>query len=507
VSVNGMAIACVVSALVVIALADARQVQDPDLAQALALEKTVRKVVEQCSSSVVSVIVSRSDFYAMFDQGSQVDRPGVLGPFDREALRKHKRFVELTPADQKKVLRRLDLADPANISEGAGSGVAIDAAGLVLTPYHIVEGAAKIYVHLGEGQGSYADIHAADPRGDLAVLRLLRPPAGLRPMAFGDGAKIDRGHFVIGLAWPFNAALQPNRPAASWGIVANAQYRLPADDLSESRSRPLYRYARLLLTDSRVNLGVSGGVLLNLKGEAVALTTTLAGPIGQDAVGSVACPMDAGFRRIFPGLKRGEEVEYGFLGVSFDDADARTGGIKLKLVTDGSPAELAGLKEGHVIYAIDGLAVSDRADLSRELSTRLAGSTVQLEVRKPGAVAKEKVQVTLARSLVAGTPIASSPGNRPYFRGLRVDWTSVLVQEPSPRARTIPRGVLVGEVQTGSAAARAELKHGQVITKINDRSVNTPAAFYDAVRDLKGPAHLLLQSTEPEQPATKVILP
>jgi S1-C subfamily serine protease len=200
-------------------------------------------------------------------------------------------------------------------------------------------------------------------------------------------------------------------------------------------------------------------------------------------------------------------VEYGFLGVSFEPASGKVEGVVLKSVTDGSPADQAGLKEGHAIVAIDGQPIRDNDDLLRALSTRLAGIKVRLEVKKPGMAARDKVDIILAKYLVAGKAIASQPGSRPMFRGLRVDYTSLIAQQPGFTTGVIPRGVLIGEVLADSPAAKADLKVGQVITRVNDRTVTAPAAFYDIVLSHKGPIELTLSSAETGQPAPKVILP
>jgi serine protease Do len=481
--------------------------QDTDLEKALALEKTAQKVITQCEPSIARILVSRSELYARFGQGPADDNPGKLGAFDAERLRAHPQFTELAEADRKAVLRKLDLAQPGLVPESSGSGAVVDNKGLVLTPYHTVYGAAKIFVQLPAGQSSYADILAADPRSDLAVLKLLRPKLSLKAIHFGDGGAIQRGQFLIGLANPFVQGLPANRPTAGWGMVSNLRQRQPVNSATEEKGKSIHHYGTLVQTEARLNLGASGGVLFNLKGDAVALTTTLDAAAGPDMAGTFAIPFDDGMRRIIDVLLKGEEVEYGFLGIGLDTGPGKGEGAVLKSVIEGSPAEQAGLKEGHVILAVDGEAVADNDGLLRALSTRLAGSKVRLDVQKPGIAARDKVEVVLARFLVTGKIIATERGKRPLFRGLRADWTSLLAQQPGFAAGAIPRGVLIGEVQTGSAAAKADLKAGQVITHVNDRTVATPAAFYEAVLNQKGPVELRLYTAEAGQPAPKVILP
>ncbi|HYV36227.1 MAG TPA: trypsin-like peptidase domain-containing protein [Gemmataceae bacterium] len=496
--------ACACSYLVVLAFQPGGQ--DGEQKQALALEKTVQKVIEDNDASIACVLVSRSDLYGRFGQGPHADYPGKLGAFDGETLYKNTLFTELSPAERQKLLKKLDLAESTSAAQSSGSGLVVDGSGLVLTPYHVVHGAAKIYVTLAGGKGAYADIYAADPRSDLAVLRLLGPKMQLRAVKFGDGGKVERGQFVIGMARPQTSDIRIVKASASWGIIANLGQRLPSGEQSEARLKTIHQYGTLLLTDARVNLGTSGGVLLNLKGEAVALTTTLAGITGPDASGSLAIPLDPPLQHIIEILKKGEEVEYGFLGVSLKPSGKKKT-VVLESVTKGSPADQAGLEENHIILAVEGRPVYDNDELLRALAMQMAGAKVRLEVGKTGSTNLTKVEVVLAKLLVSGKLIATSPGTRPYFRGLRVDHTSLLVQQPGTAASEIPRGVLIGDVQPDSAAAKADLKPGAVITHVNDRAVATPAAFYEVVVNHKGPVQLTLQAPDIGQPAPKVTLP
>jgi S1-C subfamily serine protease len=116
---------------------------------------------------------------------------------------------------------------------------------------------------------------------------------------------------------------------------------------------------------------------------------------------------------------------------------------------------------------------------------------------------KTRVEVTLAKLHVPGKKIVSSLGARPFFRGLRVDFASLLVQQGSG-ARYLPKGVLITEIQPDSAAAAAHVKQGEIISHVNGEAVNNPAAFYQAVRDAKREVELTIAPLQ-EAPV-KVIL-
>jgi S1-C subfamily serine protease len=484
--------------------------QGDQLKQALALQDAVQKVIDDAEPSIACILVSRSDQYERFGQGSPRDKPGKLGGLNLKELKEHKDFAALPDGERERWLRRLNLADPGHVPESFGSGVVIDGnKGLILTNYHVVRDATKLYVRLPDRKGSYADIYAADPRSDLAVLRLLDATLKPRPLAPGDGAKVQRGQFVVALANPFAAGYFDGKPSASFGIIANVRRRAPSPAREEERVKSLHHYGTLLQTDVRLTVGCSGGALLDLKGKLIGLTSALAGLHGGEAAGGFAVPLDDGMKRIIEVLKRGEEVEYGFLGVGFDQAAEPGDGVPLVSVATGSPAQRNGLAPKDVILAVKDTVsrteVHDRDELFLALGTRLAGSTIDLEVRKPSGALKT-VTVTLAKFHVPGPKIATELGQRKLFRGLRVDYTSVLVQQPEFNRQEIPNGVLVSEVRPGSAAASAALKPGAVITQVNESKVNSPAEFYEAVAGKQGPVEVTLAPTSAGQPAPKVTI-
>src|SRR5262245_59273960 len=126
----------------------------------------------------------------------------------------------------------------------------------------------------------------------------------------------------------------------------------------------LHHFGTLLQTDARLNLGCSGGALVDLKGELIGLTTSLAAISGGETPGGFAVPMTAGMARVIETLKRGEEVEYGFLGVKFEaneQQDQR--GVRVADVVRGSPASRAGLRSGDRIVEVAGVPVRDYDEL------------------------------------------------------------------------------------------------------------------------------------------------
>jgi serine protease Do len=464
---------------VVVLLVVAGAVRAEPPAEVVAVEKHVQKVITAAERSVACVLVSRSDRYADYHQAPSAAKDGQLGGFNPPALTRG-----LTAAERE-LVRRLDLANPETVPEAFGSGVVIeppkeggDGRGLILTNYHVIANATKIYVRLpgGASRGSYADILAADQRADLAVLKLIhRIDGGVKPILLGDGGKVRKGDLVVSLANPFAAGFRDGSPSASWGIIANVRRRVGGRDRDRDGVRPLTQYATLLQTDVRLNLGCSGGALVNMDGELVGLTTATAGLVGGEAPGGYAIPIDANTRKMIKTLAEGREIEYGFLGVSINPEDRNEeDGVMIQEATPGMPAARFGLRRGDVIVAINGNPVREPDDLFLNISAAQAGEVAKITVRgKP-----RPVEAHLTKSPILGEmAVIASNKPKPVF-GLRVDYLSTMTSSPY-----LPEGVMVKEVEPGSPAGKKfkdPLSRAimVVITAVDGQPVTKPDEFY-----------------------------
>jgi S1-C subfamily serine protease len=485
----------------------ARSEERNRFADVLALQEAVHQSIERAEPSIACILVSRSDKYKEFNI-AQPDAPGRLGRFDLRGAR-----MNIPETDPRfKAIGRLDLSDPNNVPESYGSGVVIDEReGLVLTLAHVVRKAAKVYVRLPGGRGSWADIHASDPRSDLAVLSLIERVPNLKALKLGDGDKLRKGDFLLSLSNPFAAGFADGSPSASWGIVSNLRRRstgmLSDYEPTERTARlPLYCFDTLIQTDTRLNLGCSGGALLNLQGELVGLTSSLAGIAGGETPGGFAVPLSAGMRRILEVLRRGEEVEYGFLGVHLQRSDQLPPGcVRIEDVLADGPAERGRIRggrsgggfrrpreDGDFILSINGTPVHNNDELFLAVIMHLAGSTVRVEVAASPDGPRRICSVQLAK-FPAMEPELIIASHRPKaFGGLRVDWSSTLV--PRQGLRSIPRGVAVCEVQPRSPAANAHIQLDMIVKRVNDQEVTTPAEFYRAMKKARGPVELVFSN-------------
>jgi serine protease Do len=373
------------------------------------------------------------------------------------------------------------------ISFDYGSGVVIGEGGEILTAYHVVKGAERLEVRAVDRPAFEAEVIAADPRSDLAVIVPREipgvPPPRLRPLAMGDATRLRKGSFLIALGNPFNAA-RDGRPSASWGILSNVARRLEPS-LEEPNRRQLRNYPTLLQLDSKLNLGMSGGAVVNLRGELVGVTTSLASAAGFDAMAGYAIPMDVQGRRIVEALRQGKEYEYGFLGISLDPM----GSNRVARAEPGTPAGEGNVLVDDQIVAVGDIPVKDADSLVLAINVMPAGSKVPLKIIRQDQEIERTVE--LAKFRVEGEIIAV---NRPVpWRGLRVDYTSTLPNTTlvDGMLSAMARGcVIVSEVEPDSPAASAGLRRGQVIRAVEGKNLKSPRDFARAVAGLSGPVVL-----------------
>ncbi len=308
-----------------------------------ALETVVGDAIAKAEPSVVAIHRTKGENPQETLAVRGKPRPQLFDP--RSARSRFARDGELT--DQ--------------ISFDFGSGVVVGQEGQILTAYHVVKGATLIVVRATERQQFEAEIIAADPRIDLAVIVPVAIPGvpgpRLKPLALGDATVLRKGAFLIALGNPFNAA-QDGKPSASLGILSNIARKVPPDYdemVMLSRRLSFPNYPTLLQLDAKLNLGMSGGAVVNMKGELVGLTTMAASPAGFDAMAGYAIPMDRIGRRAVETLKQGKEVEYGLLGIHAHLSSTN----RVEAVTPNSPADQGQLQANDEILSVNDTQVTD----------------------------------------------------------------------------------------------------------------------------------------------------
>lgn len=457
-----------------------------------AVEAKLKAVSESAGPAVACVVASRSDQYP---KPKSQEHPGQLGGFDPVA------FAQSDPTPTRVTLaRKLDLSHEQNIPDhGWSGGVVVDASGLVLTTYHAVEEATKIYVHLPGGRGSYADIHAADSRCDLAVLKLLTPPPGLHAVPLGEVRttylnpnlnNVASGRLLVLMAYPYSSGFEMQRPTAWLGSVGTVLQVRPQVQNGPPQSLSWYRFGTMIEFNTIVmpagkgavaaTLTCDGAPAFGLDGELLGLTTTMAAIVGNFDGPVYVLPIDPNIRRIIEVLCRGEEVEYGLLGVVVQDTGGFRNELALSGITPRGPAALAGITVNDTIVQIDGKPVRRFSDLLLHAGTALAGSRIKMTLRNGRNL--RDVDVVLAK-IKNEAPFIASKRPEPVF-GLRVDYGSVAALTS---ATGVPRGVLVRDLVPDSPAEKKFKALGDnptrwLITRVNDTAVNVPNDFYAAAR-------------------------
>ena len=264
-------------------------------------------------------------------------------------------------------------------SRGTGSGVIIDAAkGYIVTNYHVIANAKKITVTLNDGRKSPANIIGADPRADLAVIKIKESKLTALPLGNSDRLRV--GDFAVAIGNPYGLG-----QSVTSGIVS----ALGRSDLG------IEEYEDFIQTDASINPGNSGGALVDLNGALIGINTAILGGDGGGNVGiGFAIPVNM-MKNIVNQLISYGKVERGQLGVVVHDMDRKLAqalkakdhlGAVVAEVIYGSPADLAGLQPGDIITHINGKKVKGANDVRNKVGAIRVGTRVNIQVLRKGNI-------------------------------------------------------------------------------------------------------------------------
>ncbi len=347
-------------------------------------------------------------------------------------------------------------------------------------------------------------IVAADPRSDLAVLRINLSDQNLPedlapPIKWGDGSDVRKGEFVIALGNPY-AVARDGSASASTGIVSNvSRHPWPPGGVlgnPTDESATIQHYGTLLHIDTRLDLGTSGGAVVNLKGEFIGLSMSLAALRGYEKSVGFAIPINKRMRRIIDALLEGHEVEYGFLGIQpgnasgqilkeYRDLTLQASAARVTRVGIHSPAYEGGIQPGDIILEVDHRPVYSETDLVREVGLLGPGVDVDLKILRPGRHSLRICRCRLGKWPVYDDSLLVTTRHRyPEWRGIRVDYATARRRYlPSNVLSQFPQAVVVTSVSEGSPAAQAGLGESALIVRVDNERVVEPIDFYDAVQE------------------------
>lgn len=259
---------------------------------------------------------------------------------------------------------------------GAGSAVAIEPVGYLVTSAHVVDGSDQGVAAFVDGSELSFRVVGRDPLSDLAVVRTTGGTP--RPAPFGDAARLRVGQLVVAIGNPLGFA-----GTVTARVVSALGRSLAARDGRASRL-----VENVIQTDAALNPGNSGGALADSRGRVVGINTAVAG-IGL----GLAVPIDGSTRRILDSLIVDGRVRRAFLGIVggtrplAEALAARLGrrrGLEVVQIMDPSPAASAGLRVGDIVVELDGVPIEGVADLQRHLIGDAVGRRVDVRVDRAG---------------------------------------------------------------------------------------------------------------------------
>jgi serine protease Do len=369
--------------------------------------------------------------------------------------------------------RDRDRGGESETQRSLGSGFVVDKDGYILTNRHVIEGADQISVTLSSGRTYEAKLVGKDARTDVALIKI-EPKEALTVLTLGNSDQTDVAEWVMAIGNPFGLWTDGTAggPSVTVGVVS-------------FKGRSLGLGVRgtavdMIQTDASINPGNSGGPLINTRGEVIGINTMIItnGPQQSSGVG-FAVPINVA-KEILPQLRSRGRVIRGWLGVSIQpvtEALARSYHLKeakgaiIADVTEGSPADKAGLKPDDVVIGVDGREVRDNSDLTSYIASRPPDSTVHLRILRNSA--EKDVAVTLGTFPEEGLARAEGRGEsegRSHQGMMLQNLTPDLAAELQlPRGF---RGVVVTQVEAGGNAEDAGLQRGDVIVSVNGETVD-----------------------------------
>jgi len=356
-------------------------------------------------------------------------------------------------------------ADPRAV-RGTGSGVIVDAEkGYIVTNHHVIADADVISVSLQDGREFTAKLLGSDASTDVALLEI--EGDNLQELEFADIEDLRVGDYVVAVGNPFGLG-----QTVTQGIVS----ALGRSGLNNDN------YEDFIQTDAAINMGNSGGALVDLEGRLVGINTAIISGTGTNAGIAFAVPVDM-IASVVAHLERDGEVRRGQLGVQIQDLTSametalQTGAGKGALVTSvmpGSAAEAAGIEASDVIVEIDGRTIESGRELRNVVGLMSLNQEVELLVFRDGQSQRVKAVVGGAQPSVAAN--AQDEGRQladPVYQGAQL-------RSVEQAGST---GVEVVNVEQGSPAWQAGLRPGDVIFEVNRSEVATLQEFNQRVDD------------------------
>jgi serine protease Do len=343
---------------------------------------------------------------------------------------------------------------------GEGSGVIVDGKGYILTNYHVVTEADKITIRLFDGKELNGTVKGTDPKTDLAVVHV--EAKDLPVATLGDSDKLQVGEWAIAIGSPFGL-----EETVTVGVIS-AKGRTGLGTGT---------YEDFVQTDASINPGNSGGPLVNIDGEVIGINAMIIQP-GQGI--GFAIPINLAKTIMTELIKEGKVVRP-WVGIGLQDLTPELmksfkieekEGALIGQIFEGSPAEKAGLKVGDIVVEIDGKKIKNSQDVVREVLKKKVGQKIELEIVREGK--QMKVEVTTAE-MPPEKGERKLPSETKEWFGLRVTAVTPDIAKELGLPKT--EGVVIENVEPGSAGQDAGLRRGDVILEVNRQKVRDESDY------------------------------
>jgi Do/DeqQ family serine protease len=363
------------------------------------------------------------------------------------------------------------------VQRSLGSGVIVDAAGLVVTNNHVVQNADQVKVSLADKREFEAEIVLKDARTDLAVLRLKDAGERFPALDIGNSDELQVGDLVLAIGNPFGVG-----QTVTHGIVsALARTQIGITD-----------YQFFIQTDAAINPGNSGGALVDLSGRLVGVPTAIFSRSGGSQGIGFAIPANMVRVVVASALSGGSAVQRPWLGaklqaVTPEIAESlglkRPAGALVASVIAGSPAARAGIRTGDLIVAVDGVTVDDPNAFDYRFATKSLGGSAKIGMVRQGRETTATVALQTAPETPREEVIIRS---RSPFLGAKVANLSPALADEL-RLDATSAGVVIVDVAAGSPAQNIGFQRGDVVVSVNNEAI---ARTGDLERITKTPTRL-----------------
>ena len=359
-----------------------------------------------------------------------------------------------------------------------GSGFIIDKKGIVVTNNHVIQGAEDIIVSVNGSTEYKAKVIGTDPYMDLAVLEI-QSDEKFKPVSFGDSDKARIGDWVIAIGNPFGFG-----GTVTSGIIS-----------SRNRDIGLTRYDDFIQTDASINQGNSGGPLFNLEGKVIGINTAIIAPGASGSIGiGFAIPSNPASKVVEQLIKFGE-TKRGWLGVRIQQVTKEIAeleklekpeGALVASVSENSPADKAGVKDGDIILEFDGKKVDTMRTLPKLVAQTQVGKSVILKIwRNQKLISKKVILGRLESSKEFKAEKETELDTRKY---VKVENLKILIRDLNKddiSQRKLPKnttGVVVTEILEGSPLIFVSAN--DVIVELQKKRVINSNQFSNLVKEI-----------------------